>query len=107
MGNTYRNDLGRCGEHLAGAGSEVVARVTLCQVVLTLPDFLSTVHSGTVIWLSCGWKSDKVMNGWLLEFYVLTTSKVILGWGPTCYSAHSWRLHSAVPLGYQATRTII
>ena len=39
---------------------------------------------------------------WLLEFYVVATSKIISGWALTCDSAHLWRLYSAVPLGDQA-----
>ena len=42
-------------------------------------------------------------DGWLLEFYVLTPSKVISGRVPTCDSAHSWRLHSVALLANQAT----
>ena len=42
------------------------------------------------------------LDGCLLEFDVLTTSKVISGWVPTCDSVHSWRLYSAAPLGSQA-----
>ena len=30
------------------------------------------------------------MFGWLLEFYVLVTYKVISKWVQTCDSAHSW-----------------
>ena len=37
------------------------------------------------------------VNGWLLEFYTLATSKFISGWTPTCNSAHSWWLYSAAP----------
>ena len=44
--------------------------------------------------------------GWLLEFYALATSKVILGQVMTCASVHSWRLYSAAPLGDQATSTM-
>ena len=42
----------------------------------------------------------------LLLFYILATSAIILGWVPTCDSAHSGRLCSAVPLGNQATSTM-
>ena len=40
------------------------------------------------------------------EFYVLSTSKAISGWAPTCSSMHSWQLHSAALLGYQTTSTL-
>ena len=36
--------------------------------------------------------------GWLLELYILATSKVISGSAPTCDSAHSWCLYSAALL---------
>ena len=36
-------------------------------------------------------------DGWLLEFYVLATLKVISGW--ICDNAHSRQFYSAVPLG--------
>ena len=42
----------------------------------------------------------------LLLFHVLTTSKVIWGRVPTCYSVHSCRLNSAAPLGNHAISTI-
>ena len=47
-----------------------------------------------------------VKVGWLLEFYILATSKVISGWVLTYDSAHSWQLYNAVPLGDQATSTM-
>ena len=43
----------------------------------------------------------------LLLFYVLATYKVISGQGPTCHSAHSWRLYSAARLDDQTTNTMI
>ena len=42
-----------------------------------------------------------VVAGWLLEFYVLATPKVISGCVPTCDSVHSRWLYSAAPLGDQ------
>ena len=45
---------------------------------------------------------DITVNVCLLLFYVLATSKVKLGWVPTCNSAHSWRFSSAAPWGNQA-----
>ena len=42
----------------------------------------------------------------LLMLYILVTSKVISGWVPTCDSAHSLRLYSAVALGIQAINTM-
>ena len=42
----------------------------------------------------------------LLLFYVLSTSKVISGWVPTCDRTHPWQLYSAAPLGNQATSTM-
>ena len=42
----------------------------------------------------------------LLDVYVLATSTVISGRIPTCDSAHSWRLYSTVPTGYQTTNTM-
>ena len=49
----------------------------------------------------------RVHIGWLLEFYTLTTFKVISGQVPTCGSAHSWRLYSAAPMGTQAISVMI
>ena len=43
---------------------------------------------------------------WLLEIYILTTSKVIAGWVPTGDSVHSWQLYSAAPLGDQSASTM-
>ena len=47
------------------------------------------------------------MVSWLLEFYILATSKVTPGKALTWDSAHSRLLYSAVPLGDQATSTMI
>ena len=44
--------------------------------------------------------------GWLLEFYVLTTSKVMSAQVPTCDSAHSWRLYNAASLRNRSTGTM-
>ena len=44
--------------------------------------------------------------GWLLEFYVLATSKVISGEVQICDSAHLWQLYSAVLLRDHAARTM-
>ena len=38
------------------------------------------------------------VTSWLLEFYILTTSKVISRCAPTCDSAHSWQPYSAARL---------
>ena len=43
---------------------------------------------------------------WLLEFYVLATSKVISGWIPTGDRAYSWRFYSAASLGDQTASTM-
>ena len=42
----------------------------------------------------------------LLLFYIIATSKVILGWVPNCDSVHLWQVYSADPLGNQATSTM-
>ena len=44
--------------------------------------------------------------GWLLEFYDLVTSKVILGWVMSCDSVHSWRLYTAASLDYMVASTM-
>ena len=44
--------------------------------------------------------------GWLLEFYILATYRVISGWVPTCDSVHSWQLYIAALLGNQAADTM-
>ena len=49
-----------------------------------------------------GWSVGR----WMLEVYILATSKVISGRVPTCDSAHSWRIYSAAPLGDQVTSTM-
>ena len=51
------------------------------------------------------------MNGWLLEFYILVTLKVISGKALTYDNAHSWCVHSesidnASPLGNKSTGTV-
>ena len=53
-----------------------------------------------------GARSDMTLDDWLLEFYILQTSKVKSGWVLGRVSAHSWRLYSASPLGEQATSTM-
>ena len=51
------------------------------------------------------YESDFV--GWILEVYILPTSKVIAGWVPTCDNADSlWCLYSAAQLGNQVTGTM-
>ena len=55
--------------------------------------------------LEAFWVTTRVF-GWVLEFYILTTSKVTSELVPTCDNAHSWRPYSAVQLGDQATRTM-
>ena len=44
--------------------------------------------------------------GWLLEFNVLATSKVIPGWVPTCDSAYPMRFYRDLPLGEQGAGTM-
>ena len=44
---------------------------------------------------------------WLLAFCILTTFKVISGWGLIGDSAHSWWLYSAAPLGNHAASSTI
>ena len=44
--------------------------------------------------------------GWLLEFYVLGTCKVISGWIPSCDSAQPWWPYSPAPLWDQASSTM-
>ena len=41
-----------------------------------------------------------------LLFYVLETSKVVSGWVPTCYSAHSCGLYCGASLGNQTISTM-
>ena len=53
--------------------------------------------------LLTGWKLDVV--SWLLEFYVLATSKDMSEWAYICNSAHSWSLYSVASLRDQATTT--
>ena len=46
-------------------------------------------------------------NSWLLEFYVLATSKIISGWVLTCDSEHSNSDFIVLPYyGGQATNTM-
>ena len=42
---------------------------------------------------------------WLLDFYILATSKLISEGLLICGSAHSWQMYSGAPLGDQATNT--
>ena len=62
----------------------------------------STFHSVPCLYHSA------IMNqvGWLLELYLLETSKVISGQVPTRDSAHSWWLFCAAPRGDQGTSTM-
>ena len=54
------------------------------------------------------WRLTLVLVGWLLELYVLATSKVISGQGlACCASAQSWRFYSAAPLGNLAVSIMI
>ena len=50
--------------------------------------------------------SKSLIIGWLLEFYILATCKVISGQVKTCNSAYSWCRYSAAQLENQATSTL-
>ena len=39
--------------------------------------------------------NDDELAGWLLEFYILATSRFISGWVLTCDSAYPWILYGA------------
>ena len=68
--------------------------------------WLWEVSSQPIMEQSSGTRWLKVpLVGWLLEFYVFGTSKVITGGIPTCHSVRSWRLYNAAPLGNQVTMT--
>ena len=58
--------------------------------------------------MSASWLRLFVQNmvGWLLEFYVLATSKAISGQVLTWDSTHSWWLYSASTQGEQAAGTM-
>ena len=49
----------------------------------------------------------EVVVDWLMESYILATSKVISEQAPTIDSLYSWILYSAAPLGNQAASTMI
>ena len=51
-------------------------------------------------------RTDSPCIGWLLEFYILATSKVISGLVPICHRVHSWLLCNAAQLGNQITGTM-
>ena len=44
--------------------------------------------------------------GWLLELYILATSKVISAWVPTCDQCTLMGTYSAAPLEDQAANTM-
>ena len=50
--------------------------------------------------------SVKLKPWGFLELYILTTSKVISGWVPTCDSAHLWRLYNTALPENQAAGTM-
>ena len=50
--------------------------------------------------------SEILLIGWLLEFYVLETCRVISSRVPTYDSEHWWQLYSAAPLWNQAASTM-
>ena len=56
---------------------------------------------------SVGWHTTVMVQLSLLFSYVLATPKVISWWGPTCDSAHSWKLESVAPLEDQAASSMI
>ena len=52
------------------------------------------------------WGFEGRREGWLLEFFILETSKVISEWLLTYDCVHSWQLYSAASLGNQITDTM-
>ena len=77
--------------------------------MLLLCDFgpiISTSSSVLKLKLHNLMKTSSFTVGWLLEFHILATSKVISGWIPTCDSEQICRLYSAAPPGNQATATM-
>ena len=97
---------------------EFSVEITFLQVPLKAvlePLLLTTLISVSFVFTSSQWNvtqysiadSERQGNGaidpwfqvgWLLEFYVLATSKVISGQVPICDSAQPSRLYSAVPV---------
>ena len=54
----------------------------------------------------CGLLEFYMTGYWLLEIYIRTTSKIILGWALNCDSTHSAQLYSVAPLRNQAAAII-
>ena len=67
---------------------------------------MSFITCGPIICISCKWRHSTTacsFLGWLLEFCVIATSKVISGWASACDTVRSWRCYRAFPLVNQAT----
>ena len=64
------------------------------QSSLILPTWIAHCE-----WLWWWWLV--VVGCCFLEFYILTTFKVISKWASTCHGAHAWGLFSTTPLGDQ------
>ena len=100
-----------CNEELERAAlcaAHPIVNINLHRVMWH--ETLKKVNTHIIVWVdiqgTC--KLNKLeIYCWLLEFYVLATSKVISGRVPICDSAHSWRLYSAVPPGNQAVEFIV
>ena len=87
-----------------GVGKEVDGRTLLKTWIR--PSYLiciarCVIECGvcSVMW---GWR----VVGWLVEFYVLTTSKIISGGETTCDSAHSWQYYSTASQINQASNSM-
>ena len=83
------------GPPLTGAGILLTNRV---QIKYTQKCRLLLVSGSIIVHLDVS-----KLGARLLEFYILTTYKDISGWLVPFDSMRSWWLHSAAPLGNQAT----
>ena len=86
--------------HIGGKHTETMYCVWFCCYSFMSWQHLMPYHQG--YWLVTYYAHGVFIVPhlvWLLRFYVLTTSKIIAGWLPTCDSAHSRWLYSAAPLG--------
>ena len=89
----------RCAPHNAklilAAAATTTTTTTSIITTTTTTSITTTMHTTTM-----HTTTNKI--DWLLELYILATSKDISGRVPTCDSVHSWHLYSVASLGDKA-----
>ena len=86
--------------------SKFGVHIEMLDIILSYP-FLQMEHNSldapNSAWRRTPYVCIGNRGGWLLEFYIPATSKVMSGWVPTC--VHSWQLYSAVSVENQISPT--